>query len=54
MARPQRIEFPDAVHHVTSRGDRREPIFVDYQDRLTMPDVLEEAKVRFDAEVLAY
>ena len=29
MARPLRIEFPGAVYHVTSRGDRREPIFVD-------------------------
>lgn len=27
MARPLRIEFPGAVYHVTSRGDRREPIF---------------------------
>ena len=24
MARPLRIEFPGAVYHVTSRGDRRE------------------------------
>lgn len=29
MGRPLRIEFPGAVYHVTSRGDRREPIFVD-------------------------
>ena len=27
MARPLRIEFPGAVYHVTSRGDRREAIF---------------------------
>jgi hypothetical protein len=33
MARPLRIEFPGAVYHVTSRGDRREPIFVDDEDR---------------------
>ncbi|MGH8480653.1 MAG: addiction module toxin RelE, partial [Gammaproteobacteria bacterium] len=26
MARPLRIEFPGAVYHVTSRGNRREPI----------------------------
>ncbi|NEV65280.1 transposase, partial [Thiorhodococcus minor] len=25
MARPLRIEFPGALYHVTSRGDRREP-----------------------------
>ena len=33
MARPLRIEFPGAVHHVTSRGDRRESIFIDDEDR---------------------
>jgi hypothetical protein len=26
MSRPLRIEFPGADYHVTSRGDRREPI----------------------------
>jgi hypothetical protein len=34
MARPLRIEFPGTVYHVTSRGDRCEPIFVDAEDRL--------------------
>jgi putative transposase len=29
MARPLRIEFPGEVYQVTSRGDRRDPIFVD-------------------------
>jgi hypothetical protein len=33
MARPLRIEFPGAVYHVTSRGDRREDIFVDDKDQ---------------------
>lgn len=28
-----RLEFPGAVYHVTSRGDRREPIFLDDEDR---------------------
>ena len=46
MARPLRIEFPGAVYHVTSRGDRDEDIFVDDQDR--------QALSRFDAEALAY
>jgi hypothetical protein len=27
MARPLRIEFPEALYAVTSRGDRREKIF---------------------------
>ena len=33
MARPLRIEFPGALYHVTSRGDRRETIFEDDDDR---------------------
>lgn len=34
MSRPIRIEFPNALYHVTSRGDRREAIFEDDEDRL--------------------
>ena len=33
MSRPIRIEFPDALYHVTARGDRREDIFEDDHDR---------------------
>ena len=54
MSRPLRLEFPGAVYHVTSRGDRREPIFVDDADRLTLLDVLAQAAERFDAQALAY
>lgn len=54
MARPLRIEFPGAVYHVTSRGDRREPIFVDDADRRSLLGLVEQAMDRFDAQVLAY
>ncbi|HNB43466.1 MAG TPA: transposase [Burkholderiaceae bacterium] len=54
MARPLRIEFPGAVYHVTSRGDRREPIFADDSDRVALLEVVEQAMARFDAQVLAY
>ena len=54
MARPLRIEFPGAIYHVTSRGDRREPIFVDDDDRRALIGVVEQSMQRFDAEVLAY
>jgi len=54
MTRPLRIEFPDAVYHVTSRGDRREAIFADDEDRRTLLDVLAQALSRFDAQALAY
>jgi REP element-mobilizing transposase RayT len=54
MARPLRIEFPGAIYHVTSRGDRREPIFVDDVDREALIAVLATGMSRFDAQVLAY
>ena len=54
MSRPLRIEFPGAIYHVTSRGDRREPIYRDDDDRRAQLDVLAQAMDRFDAQVLAY
>jgi hypothetical protein len=54
MSRPLRIEFPGAVFHITSRGDRREPIYRDDADRVTQLAVLDEATLRFDVSVLAY
>ena len=33
MARPLRLEFAGALYHVTSRGDRREPIYEHDDDR---------------------
>ncbi len=54
MSRPLRIEFPGAVYHVTSRGDRREPIFDDDTDRIAFVDVIAQALERFDACVLAF
>ena len=40
MARPLRLEFAGACYHVTSRGDRQEPIFDDDRDRLAFLDLL--------------
>lgn len=54
MSRPLRIEFPGAVYHVTSRGNRREPIFEDDADRQKLLNVLSQGMDRFDAQVLAY
>lgn len=33
MPRKLRVEYPGAIYHVMNRGDRREPIFEDDQDR---------------------
>lgn len=54
MARPLRIEFAQAVYHVTARGDRREPIFLDDHDRLIFLELLAQGLERFDACALAY
>jgi putative transposase len=54
MSRPLRIEFPGALYHVTSRGDRRESIFADDEDRRSLLAVVEEGLERFDAMMLAY
>ena len=42
MARPLRIEFPSALYHVTARGDRREDIFEDDEDRKLFLETLGE------------
>ena len=54
MSRPLRIEFPDAIYHVTSRGDRREAIYRDDDDRSAQLELLARTMDRFDAQVLAY
>jgi REP element-mobilizing transposase RayT len=40
MARPLRLEFAGALYHLTSRGDHREDIYLDDQDRRTFLDLL--------------
>jgi len=54
MARPLRIEYKGAVYHITSRGDRREPMALDDVDRLAFIEVLAQALKRFDARAWAY
>jgi putative transposase len=48
MARPLRIEFADALYRVTSRGDRREAIFEDDEDRDRFLSVLAEVVGRYN------
>ena len=54
MARPLRLEFSGALYHVTSRGDRREDIYLDDDDRETWLSVLETVCQRFNWVVHAY
>jgi len=54
MSRPLRLEFEGALYHVTSRGDRREPIFEDAVDRRELLEIVGDGFDRFDAEAFAY
>ena len=47
MVRPLRIEFPGAVYHVTSRGNAKQAIFIDDEDRGRFFDVLSIVVERF-------
>ncbi len=54
MARPLRLEFPGALYHVTSRGDRREDIYLTDDDRLAYLDILDKVCGRFNWIIHAY
>lgn len=54
MARPLRIEFPGAVYHVTARGNARQDIFLDEEDRELFLSVLERVVTRFHLLLHAY
>jgi putative transposase len=43
MARKLRVQYPGAIYHVMNRGDRREDIFADDQDRSRFLETLSEA-----------
>ena len=54
MPRPLRVEFAGAIYHLLSRGDRREPIFLDDKDRGTFLATLAEACEKTGWQVHAY
>lgn len=54
MPRPLRIEYRDALYHVISRGDRREPIFLDDQDKCQFLSTLGQACLKTGWQVHAY
>jgi putative transposase len=54
MARPIRVEFENAVYHVTARGNERRDIYRDVPDRQRFLETLEEAVERFGVVVHAY
>ncbi len=54
MARPLRIDYPGAWHHVFNRGQRREPIFADNDDRRSFIDLVSHLPDRMNVQVAAY
>ncbi len=54
MPRTLRVEYPGAIYHVMSRGDRREDIFLDDVDRQDFLKTLAEACQKAGLEVHAY
>lgn len=54
MARPLRLEFEEAIYHITARGNRRERIFASDVDRTRFLDILARSLARFEVELNAY
>lgn len=54
MARKPRVEFPGALYHVISRGNRRQAIFHDREDRERYLNRLEHYRGRYGFTVYAY
>ena len=54
MARKLRIQYPGAIYHVMNRGDRREAIFGDDEDRERLLQTLTEARRKTGWQVHAY
>ncbi len=54
MSRPLRLEYTDALYHVTSRGDRREDIYDDETDREIFLSIFAEGIESFNWLCYAY
>ncbi len=54
MARPLRIDFEGAFHHVTNRGARRQDIFRCDEDRLDLLDLIGRAHQRFGIRIHSF
>jgi hypothetical protein len=54
MPRKPRVEYPGAIYHVMNRGDRREPILKDDEDRRCFLETLGQACGKTGWQVHAY
>jgi len=54
MSRPMRLEFPNALYHVTSRGNAQQDIYLSDADRQQFLNVLNHVCQRYNWVVHAY
>ena len=54
MPRKLRVQYPGAIYHLMNRGDRRQSIFADDQDRKRFLETLGEACQKTGWQVQAY
>ena len=54
MARPLRLELAGGLYHVTSRGNSRQDIYIDDEDRLCWLDLLGDTCTSFNWVCHAY
>jgi len=54
MARPLRLSFENAVYHITSRGNRREQIFYNDEDRKRFLEKINETCLKYSFICFAY
>ena len=54
MPRPPRLEYPNALYHVTSRGAEQRPVFLDDSDRSCLLAILTRSLRACDARLFAW
>jgi REP element-mobilizing transposase RayT len=54
MARPARIEYEGAFYHVMNRGNRRETIFIDNQDRIRFYEIIGSIESRYKIIIYSF
>ena len=54
MSRPLRIDYPGALHHIFSRGNKKENIFNDFIDREKFLRFLSKNQERYGCKLYAY
>ena len=54
MSRPWRIQYEDAVYHISVRGNNRQAIFLDDEDRSHFLGLLPRAIERFRLQIFAF